>query len=189
MLQNQTLNGNLIAGDILVSANGTVFTVNDSLQEIAFSTTYNSITNSTMFEIDGTTCYIKFGDVDGNGNDTEFQLIDGFDGGVVHSKANLVSLGGSATLLANQFFIHTSGSIFTLSDSTATLSVDVENRALYDSAGTLQVMWTPTGIRMPTLPAYDDDTAAGVGGLVTGDFYQTTGAGALTTPGIVMIKQ
>lgn len=39
--------------------------------------------------------------------------------------------------------------------------------------------------------AHDDDAAAGVAGLVTGDLYQTTGAGAapLNAPGILMIKQ
>jgi hypothetical protein len=42
-----------------------------------------------------------------------------------------------------------------------------------------------------TLAAYDDDTAAGVGGLVAGEMYQTTGAGAapLNAAGIVMVKQ
>jgi len=40
-----------------------------------------------------------------------------------------------------------------------------------------------------TLTAYNDDAAAGVGGLVAGQLYQTTGAGALTTAGIVMVKQ
>lgn len=40
-------------------------------------------------------------------------------------------------------------------------------------------------------PAYDDDTAAGVGGLTTGNIFQTTGNGAnpLNVPGILMIKQ
>lgn len=41
------------------------------------------------------------------------------------------------------------------------------------------------------LPAFDDDTAAGIGGLVLGDIYQTTGNGAnpLNVAGIVMVKQ
>lgn len=40
-------------------------------------------------------------------------------------------------------------------------------------------------------PAYNDDAAAGVGGLVAGELFQTTGAGAapLNAAGIVMIKQ
>jgi len=42
-----------------------------------------------------------------------------------------------------------------------------------------------------SLTAYNDDAAAGVGGLVTGQLYQTTGAGAapLNAAGIVMVKQ
>ena len=41
------------------------------------------------------------------------------------------------------------------------------------------------------IPAYDDDTAAGVGGLTAGDIYQTTGSGAapLNAAGILMVKQ
>lgn len=41
------------------------------------------------------------------------------------------------------------------------------------------------------LPSYADDAAAGVGGLVQGDLYQTSGAGAapLNVAGIVMCKQ
>ena len=45
-------------------------------------------------------------------------------------------------------------------------------------------------VNMPLL-AHDDDAAAGAAGLVIGDIYQTTGAGAapLNAPGILMIKQ
>lgn len=39
------------------------------------------------------------------------------------------------------------------------------------------------------LPVYADDAAAGTGGLSAGDFYQTNGAGAITTAGVVMVKQ
>lgn len=46
-------------------------------------------------------------------------------------------------------------------------------------------------ILLPHIPAYADDAAAGAAGLVTGDMYQTTGAGAapLNAAGIVMLKQ
>jgi hypothetical protein len=47
-------------------------------------------------------------------------------------------------------------------------------------------------LRFPgSLPAFDDDAAAGVGGILTNMLYQTTGAGAapLNAAGIVMIKQ
>jgi len=47
------------------------------------------------------------------------------------------------------------------------------------------------GIINEVLPSYADDAAAGVGGLLQGDRYQTSGAGAspLNVAGIVMIKQ
>jgi len=46
-------------------------------------------------------------------------------------------------------------------------------------------------IKTPLLEAFDDDVAAGVGGLVSRELYQTTGAGAapLNIAGIVMLKQ
>lgn len=47
-------------------------------------------------------------------------------------------------------------------------------------------------LRLPgSLPAFDDDAAAGTGGILTNMLYQTTGAGAapLNVAGIVMIKQ
>jgi len=40
-----------------------------------------------------------------------------------------------------------------------------------------------------TLPAFDDDAAAGAGGLTVGMMYQTTGGGVLLVAGIVMVKQ
>lgn len=47
------------------------------------------------------------------------------------------------------------------------------------------------GITSSGIPSYADDTAAGVGGLTTGQFYQTDGTGAspLNVAGILMIKQ
>ena len=46
-------------------------------------------------------------------------------------------------------------------------------------------------IKISNLPAYDDDTAAGVGGLTAGMVYMTTGSGSapLNAAGILMIKQ
>jgi hypothetical protein len=50
---------------------------------------------------------------------------------------------------------------------------------------------TVTHVNMAGIPAFADDTAAGVGGLVKGDMYQTDGTGAapLNVAGILMIKQ
>ena len=56
---------------------------------------------------------------------------------------------------------------------------------------TIQSIINLIGSATITLPAYNDDVAAGVGGLTTGQLFQTTGAGAapLNAAGIVMIKQ
>ena len=58
------------------------------------------------------------------------------------------------------------------------------------SAGGGALGITVPRVNMP-LVAPDDDAAAGAAGLVIGDLYQTTGAGAapLNAPGILMIKQ
>ena len=47
------------------------------------------------------------------------------------------------------------------------------------------------GITASGIPSYDDDSAAGIGGLSAGEVYQTTGTGAapLDVAGILMIKQ
>ncbi len=54
---------------------------------------------------------------------------------------------------------------------------------------TVQTILALVSSAVITLPSYDDDAAAGLDGLVTGQLYQTTGAGALATAGIVMVKQ
>ena len=56
---------------------------------------------------------------------------------------------------------------------------------------TIQEIINLVGSATVTLPAYNDDAAAGVGGLVAGKLFQTTGAGGapLNAAGIVMIKQ
>lgn len=54
---------------------------------------------------------------------------------------------------------------------------------------TVQTILALVSSAVITLPSYNDDVAAGADGLVTGQLYQTTGAGALTTAGIVMVKQ
>jgi hypothetical protein len=63
------------------------------------------------------------------------------------------------------------------------------------AAGKLLIGTTTTGstntpIKINTIPAYNNDAAAGVAGLVAGDIYRTTGAGAapLNVAGIVMVK-
>ena len=52
--------------------------------------------------------------------------------------------------------------------------------------GELEVSAT---LNLPNLIAFSGDTAAGVGGLVVGDLWQTTSAHTIGVAGIVMIKQ
>ncbi|QDP58973.1 MAG: hypothetical protein GOVbin1678_15 [Prokaryotic dsDNA virus sp.] len=56
---------------------------------------------------------------------------------------------------------------------------------------TVQSIINLVGSATLTLPAYNDDAAAGAAGLTAGKLFQTTGAGAapLNAAGIVMIKQ
>jgi hypothetical protein len=54
---------------------------------------------------------------------------------------------------------------------------------------TVQTILALASSAVITLPAYNDEAAAAAAGLLTGQLYQTTGAGALTTAGIVMVKQ
>jgi hypothetical protein len=58
-------------------------------------------------------------------------------------------------------------------------------------ATTIELVLTPTTISIPTIQQFANDAAAGVGGLVLGDIYETDGTGAapLNVAGILMRKQ
>jgi len=71
------------------------------------------------------------------------------------------------------------GSLWSLDDNTVYVCSD----ATAESAVWAQLVPTLT------LTAYDDDAAAGTGGLTTGKLYQTTGGGTISTAGVVMVKQ
>jgi hypothetical protein len=68
-------------------------------------------------------------------------------------------------------------------------SVGDMTKSVYDQLNTGVV--DNTEHLVGTEDSFDDDTAAGVGGKVTGEYYQTTGSGSapLNAAGIVMIKQ
>ena len=71
------------------------------------------------------------------------------------------------------------GSLWILDDNTVYVCSDATTGA---------AVW---GQLVPTLTlaSYDDDAAAGTGGLTTGKLYQTTGGGTISTAGVVMVKQ
>jgi hypothetical protein len=60
-----------------------------------------------------------------------------------------------------------------------------------DGSFTILSGLTGNTLTLTNIPSYNDDSAAGTGGLVTGDVYQTSGTGAapLNAAGILMIKQ
>jgi len=77
----------------------------------------------------------------------------------------------------------------TLGNASVTNTLGVTGATTMTTAqvNSLTVVSTATVV----LSAFDDDAAAGAGGLTSGRLYQTTGAGAapLNAAGIVMVKQ
>jgi len=71
------------------------------------------------------------------------------------------------------------GSLWILDDNTVYVCSD---------ATTGSAVWAEL-VPTLTLASYDDDAAAGTGGLTTGKLYQTTGGGTISTAGVVMVKQ
>lgn len=70
------------------------------------------------------------------------------------------------------------------------LAIDILNDVYtLGNPTTNQLTIKETVANLKSCPAYDDDAAAATAGLVTGDIYQTTGSGAITTAGVLMIKQ
>ena len=74
--------------------------------------------------------------------------------------------------------------------------IKAEEKMLFDVTGTTIGSMLYSGIpfnnlKLTDTPAYADDAAAGVGGLIAGQIYETTGAGAapLNVAGILMRKQ
>ena len=96
---------------------------------------------------------------------------------------NMAPSGGSA--LDVNGFIRTSGG------GSGIVGDDSSGLQLFAATGHTVAMTINTAdrIHIQALPIFTDDTAAGAGGLVAGDLYQTNGSGAITTPGVVMIKQ
>ena len=91
----------------------------------------------------------------------------------------------NGALETNSYFIN----IKSLGVGTPTPS---SNARLHISGDTLvSGSFTANTMTLSNVSAFADDSAAGTGGLVTGDVYQTSGAGAapLNAAGILMIKQ
>ena len=73
----------------------------------------------------------------------------------------------------------------------AFISLSVNTLTISGLGGVNPAIKLDSQFRFSNMPSFADDAAAGVGGLVTDEAYQTNGAGAapLNVAGIVMIKQ
>lgn len=106
---------------------------------------------------------------------------------IVHTDGTSPVVYGNSVRLNN----NTSAGVVIESNDLVTAdigSIQVTPTNIIITNPTLLVLNSPL-INIPNLPPYADDAAAGAGGLNAGDLYQTDGTGALTTAGIVMIKQ
>ena len=94
----------------------------------------------------------------------------------------------SGSVFKNNFV----GNAVTLSNKNLKTAINYENAVLFANDDAVEDFTSNvTGRIMYTLSTYDDDAAAGVGGLIAKQLYQTNGNGAapLNVAGIVMTKQ
>jgi len=96
----------------------------------------------------------------------------------------------NATLSGASFVRVDNTSIILTKDSTSTSNVSkielTNTKILFSGQSGNRI-----NINSNILPSFNDDTAAGVGGLIAGDLYQTTGSGAapLNAAGMILVKQ
>lgn len=128
---------------------------------------------------------------DNTGNDVSY---------IRTSAANAIDLFASDGTTNNEsnLTVTETGTVISTDQGGATTftQVEVAGQAMTSTVSTsgvtqTQLVQNTTTFKMLGVPAYDDDAAAGAGGLTTGDLYQTTGSGAapLNVAGILMIKQ
>jgi hypothetical protein len=152
--------------NILASTDGT------STSQISLSPTYTEITIN-----DGTYLGTIYEGVNGNtgiqhtdGISTSSEIAVGINFGTEFAKVRATDGTNTSEIIVNTNQITNSST---------------------DGTNTNILTITPTNLNISNIPAFDDDTAAGTGGLLVGDLYQTTGLGAspLDVAGILMIKQ
>lgn len=163
------------------SLNGQVLTLIDETTGQAEWTTLAPGSGTNIYNLSGSLTSSR--SVNGNGNNIQFMNFS--DITLSSYTSNAISITTSGVTLnvgsADGLFIKTpavqgssavNGQALTLINATA-------GKVEYQNAATR------------VLPAYADDVVAGVGGLATGEYYQTDGTGAspLNIAGIVMIKQ
>ena len=126
------------------------------------------------------------------GNDISAKTFTMKDGGVTSKALSVVPMNSQLNIGEspnfNKYFLgnetQPSSSVFA---TTFTVYADINaTRELTVTSGI-----TGNSLTLTNIPSYNDDSAAGTGGLVAGDVFQTTGGGAspLNVAGILMIKQ
>lgn len=146
-----------------------------------------TLDKNTSVETEGYNLYLG----DNTGNDLSYfrctpantVLMAAFDG--TTSESSTLTVIETGTVIETN-----SGTVGTFTSFEA--GPQVFNRTVSTGGITqTQFIQNNTGYTMIGVPAYADDAAAGVGGLTTGELYQTTGTAAapLNVAGILMIKQ
>lgn len=125
---------------------------------------------------DGSVTELILGDVDNLSNSTKIRIDD--------AGEQIILLGGSTNTTA----------LFVQDGASPRITAAVDGEFTVSDVANLVVplkIDTVAGRINIDVPAFADDAAAGVGTLVAGDVYQTTGAGAapLNVAGILMVKQ
>jgi hypothetical protein len=183
---------------------------------INIQTTDLATTNTSIVEL--TTDYSSLGHLDTSGDTSNLEV--GYDVGAstpyvkseivnsLTSDLNSLEINNNgldltaATAISGVYgrsFVSNSLISHTVEDGTATIinTITIDNNDIIlrsddtSLATPTQLILNPTTINIPNIQAFADDTAAGVGGLVVGDLYETDGSGAapLNVAGILMRKQ
>jgi hypothetical protein len=171
------------------------YQITDNILGYGITGAVNSWSNSSDFALSG-----LFDAEGGFGHNTLFNYGDGTDNKISLLKNSVVlQLNNSSSQKGSLIFSNIS---FALTNNTSS----DRNGIIFNEAnsGLLTIGNLSGGngtsitiddlnehITISNLPAYDDDTAAGVGGLTAGMVYMTTGSGSapLNAAGILMIKQ
>ncbi len=172
------------------------YQITDNILGYGITGAVNSWSNSSDFALSG-----FFDAEDGFGHNTLFNYGDGTDNKISLLKNSVVlQLNNSSSQKGSLIFSNIS---FALTNNTSSGN---RNGIIFNEAnsGLLTIGNLSGGnntkitiddvneqITISNLSAYDDDTAAGVGGLTAGMVYMTTGSGSapLNAAGILMIKQ
>ncbi len=149
---------------------------------------------TSVFTADPTEASWKFTNIGGNTSG---------GGSAISGGTNINHI--DTTAQTNAFSVYTNGTAQTIfqntntNDETGFVATDLVASMGMNASGnntkftvddsTQKFLFSANGTINATLQAFNDNASAVGGGLVTGDVYQTTGGGAITTAGVVMVVQ